>query len=532
MGTYRATWVLWPLGIVSAVLLLFVVLSPWSGVNADEMARYRPLYLLTEIGAVSGIVVGSIRARHTEPKAWTALIVVVIATTLNTGLSMYLPARFDYGIAGAGLVLATVLFALMGVLGCAVPALLLRARLGERRDREGMIDAMAIAGAVGVVLWDALILSAAGDDLTSATILGALAVGVAVSATFGLLIRLAFTGIVRERAAQLMLAAGVGATAASVLLSAAGGSIVVGEVWPSELVKLMSLGLAAGATLHPSAARLGQRVNAAELGSGIGQGRLAVLAGALLVPAVATVIRSWWFADLRTPMAGAPPLSALLPSSLAALVVSVAVIWRMWQLLRDREHARERLRHHATHDDLTGLPNRRALYELLRDRVARGGGTADAAARFALLFLDLDGFKAINDTLGHEAGDMVLVEVAARIRSALRDGDVLTRPSGDEFVAVCDGPVDRALARQIAGRIHEQIVAPITALGVEVAIGASIGVALPPALTGDQARDAERMMRLADHAMYDAKRAGGRRTVLAHAHAGGHPDGPASATQP
>jgi diguanylate cyclase (GGDEF)-like protein len=220
---------------------------------------------------------------------------------------------------------------------------------------------------------------------------------------------------------------------------------------------------------------------------------------------------------------------------LAALIVSVAVIWRMWQLLRDREDARERLRHHATHDDLTGLPNRRALYELLRDRVARDGRDVDASARFALLFLDLDGFKAINDTLGHEAGDMVLVEVAARIRSALRDGDVLTRPSGDEFVAVCDGPVDHDLARQIAGRIHDQIVAPVTVRGVEVAIGASIGVALPPELTGDQMRDADRMMRLADHAMYDAKRAGGRRTVLARAHSGGDPDGdlpPPPATQP
>jgi diguanylate cyclase (GGDEF)-like protein len=215
----------------------------------------------------------------------------------------------------------------------------------------------------------------------------------------------------------------------------------------------------------------------------------------------------------------------LLPSSLAALVVTAAVIWRMWQLLQDREKARQSLRHHATHDDLTGLPNRRALYELLHARVAVTGDGSGQVAPFALLFLDLDGFKAINDTLGHEAGDAVLIEVAARIRMALRDRDVLTRPSGDEFVAVCDGPIDRALARQIADRIHEQIVAPITVRGVEVAIGASIGVALPPALSGDRTRDADRMMRLADHAMYDAKRAGGRRTVLARAGAVAGRDG-------
>lgn len=524
MDMYRALWMLWPLGIGAAVLLLLSVLSPWSGVSPAETSLYRPLYLMTEIGAIAGIVVGSLRVRHTEPRAWTALIVVVVATTINTGLSMYLPPRYGYGTAGAGLVLATLLFALMAVLGCAVPALLLRARLGGRRDREGMIDAMAIAAAVGIVLWDALVLSAPSGDFTSATILGGLAIAGAVSTTFGLLIRLAFTGIVRERAAQLMLGAGVGATAASVVISAAGGSIVVGEVWPSELVKLMALGLAAGATLHPSAARLAQRVRPAELGAGIGQGRLAVLAGALLVPAVAMVVRSWRFGDYLRAATGDPPHpSVLLPSSLGALVVTAAVIWRMWQLLQDREKARERLRHHATHDDLTGLPNRRALYELLRGRGGKPGDDADGAAPFALLFLDLDGFKAINDTLGHEAGDVVLVEVAARIGAALRDDDVLARPSGDEFVALCGGPIDRGLARQIADRIHEQIVAPINVRGVEVTIGASIGVALSPTLTGDGGRDADHMMRLADHAMYDAKRAGGRRTVLAHAAA--DPDG-------
>jgi hypothetical protein len=290
---------------------------------------------------------------------------------LNSVLSMVLPRSFGYGTHGMGLVLATGVYAVMAVLSLSIPMLLLRARLGPRRDREGLIDASAIAAAVGIVLWDALVLSAPGADLTSVTMLAALALAVAVSTTFALVIRLVFTGIMHLRAAQLMLASGVGAIAATVVLSVAGGSIVVGAVWPAELLKLIALGLAAGAALHPSALRIGQRAAPTELGAGISQGRLVVLAGVLLVPACATVVRSWWLAGhLGGPMVDGPPPPALLPSSLAALVVTAAVIWRMWQLLQDREKARQSLRHHATHDDLTGLPNRRALYELLH---ARGG---------------------------------------------------------------------------------------------------------------------------------------------------------------
>ena len=512
----RQLWIAWPLGVATAVVVMVLVLSPWSGVDAGELAAYRGLYQLIEMSALAGIVVGAVRARPTAAAAWTALIVVVLTTMLNTALSISLPASAGYGHSGLGLVLSSAVFVVMGVSSLAVPALLLRARLGGRRDRAGMVDAMAIAAAVGIVLWDVLVLAGPRERLGSAAIVGALGLAVAVSGTLALLIRLAFTGIAREPAAQLMVAAGLGATVATMMLGAGGGANSVGAVWSAEVVELLSLGLAAGATLHPSALRLGRRAVPGELDTGIGQGRLAVLAAALLVPTGATVVRSLWLAHGAGGGAAPARPEQLLPSSLAALIVTAAVIWRMWQLLHEREDARRSLRHHATHDDLTGLPNRRALREMLRERVSGDAGASGALAPFALLFLDLDGFKAINDALGHEAGDAVLVEVAVRVRAALRDDDVLTRPSGDEFVALCEGPVDQDVAREIAARIHECIVAPIMVRGVEVTIGASIGVALPPPLTGDGVRDAERLMRLADHAMYDAKRAGGRRTVLAH----------------
>ena len=113
------------------------------------------------------------------------------------------------------------------------------------------------------------------------------------------------------------------------------------------------------------------------------------------------------------------------------------------------------------------------------------------------------------------ADDRVLVEVSRRIRTGMRDGDTLVRIAGDEFVAVCAGPLDVVAARALADRVHAQIVAPIDIDGLEVTIGASIGVAQPPPPTGDATRDVQRLLHLADHAMYDAKRSGGGRTVVA-----------------
>jgi diguanylate cyclase (GGDEF)-like protein len=131
-----------------------------------------------------------------------------------------------------------------------------------------------------------------------------------------------------------------------------------------------------------------------------------------------------------------------------------------------------------------------------------------------VLFFDLDGFKAINDTLGHQAGDRVLVEVGARVKAALRADDILVRMAGDEFVAVFRGPLDQDIARTMADRLHQQIVEPIDIQGIDVTISASIGVALSRAPTGDVVKDAEALLRIADRAMYDAKRAGGGQTVV------------------
>ena len=168
----------------------------------------------------------------------------------------------------------------------------------------------------------------------------------------------------------------------------------------------------------------------------------------------------------------------------------------------DRIRLRNELEHLAMHDQLTGLANRTLLQERLDAALA-------AAARnerpLAVVFLDLDGFKAINDGLGHRVGDQLLVEVAARIRSAARAGDAVARYGGDEFVIVCeDAAPDAAVV--IAERLLREIGRPLRSVTAHHAVGASIGVAVWDAALG--ATPATDLLRAADEAMYASKRAG------------------------
>ncbi|GAB2514829.1 hypothetical protein GCM10027188_17110 [Lysobacter humi (ex Lee et al. 2017)] len=152
----------------------------------------------------------------------------------------------------------------------------------------------------------------------------------------------------------------------------------------------------------------------------------------------------------------------------------------------------------ANHDMLTGLPNRRRLHELLVRAVA---DAADRATPLAVLYIDLDGFKAINDVHGHPAGDRVLTEAARRFQAGLRQGDTVARIGGDEFMALLPG-CDTAGARAVADAMRAHLRRPIVLEGVPLALVASIGIAAFPA----DARDPESLIACADRAMYAAKR--------------------------
>lgn len=173
--------------------------------------------------------------------------------------------------------------------------------------------------------------------------------------------------------------------------------------------------------------------------------------------------------------------------------------------ITDRHNEQERLHHQVRHDALTGLPNRVALTDHL---AAAAAGTGRG---LAVVFVDLDGFKAINDDAGHDVGDQVLVHVAQRLREALRPGDLACRYAGDEFVAVCRDCPDEHDAEQIALRLLHAIAEPVTTRAGELRPRASIGAvvtALPSAHTAGD------LLRRADAAMYAAKERGRGRAVV------------------
>ena len=169
-----------------------------------------------------------------------------------------------------------------------------------------------------------------------------------------------------------------------------------------------------------------------------------------------------------------------------------------------RKLAELQLEHDAYHDTLTGLPNRALLMDRLRQAIRRSKRRPDY--RFVLLFLDLDRFKLINDSLGHQAGDQVLISIARRLEVCLRPTDTVARLGGDEFVVLLDDLKDTD-AQTVAGRIRQELSSPFRIEGREVFISASIGITHG---TSDLER-AEDMLREADTAMYRAKSAGKNR---------------------
>lgn len=178
--------------------------------------------------------------------------------------------------------------------------------------------------------------------------------------------------------------------------------------------------------------------------------------------------------------------------------------------------ATQELSRRALHDDLTGLSNRTAFFDRLAHRlnVADRRGTG-----LAVLFLDLDDFKAVNDTLGHAAGDRLLIEVARRITGELRAGDTAARVGGDEFLVLLDDVPTSAAALAVAHRIGDGLRAPYELAGHSHTAMSSIGVAM----AAECPADSDAIIAAADAAMYDAKRGGRGSCVLysrkRHAHA-------------
>lgn len=367
------------------------------------------------------------------------------------------------------------------------------------RRLPALLDAGVVVLAGAVALWLLVAAPLVRDTETTGLALGvALAYPVIDLALLGLLAALLLD---RRRTTPTLRLLALGAAiqlVSDVSYTAGGplGSYASGQ--PVDLGWLTAYVLFAAAALHPSADRAGT-VGGDPLR--LGPGRVLLLWLAVLGTTVAAVVAGYPTAGRSADSYVHVGVGAVAGVLMATLVLArLALVARgLGDALDERQQLQEQLEHEADHDALTGLANRRRFTEVI-------DGLGGRAA--AVVFVDLDRFKEVNDRLGHAAGDEVLQVVAARLAGALRPGDLAARLGGDEFAALLDHPADAV--DEVAARLLGLVRAPIVlSNGTEVRIDASVGTAAADhGILGS--RD---LLHDADVAMYEAKRAGRSRVT-------------------
>jgi diguanylate cyclase len=407
-----------------------------------------------------------------------------------------------------GSVAAAALTMVAYLIGIAGYAILIRAR-SPGRDRASLIDATVISTGVGMLAW-VFLASPYSVDASLPLVERVLSVLYVVLdvLVLALVIRMTIGGGDRTRAYLLMTAGWL------VLVAADAGRallVLLGTYDPASPVEagwLVSYALWGAAVLDPSVATLTDPVPATR--ANLTRTRLLCLAGASLMAPAILAIQSLRDQRLDVPVivAGCALLFLLVLSRMAGLVRENEATVRelrgtegvLRASLSERDALAAQLEHQAFHDSLTGLANRALFNDRVRHALARARRDAGS---LAVLFLDLDDFKLVNDSLGHGAGDRLLREVAARLRSCLREHDTVGRLGGDEFAILAED-TDLDTARALAQRILAALAAPFPLVGGQFTIHASIGIAVDERLALDEIQ----LLRNADIAMYAAKSRG------------------------
>ncbi len=448
-------------GYLAASLVLIALFPALSTAGRDAVL------LLASAGAIPALILALRRDGRAGRRPWTLLLVALALISVANAVALFAsdPAGSMSRVldaAGNVFVLATAVVVVM--------------RQGA--DSIGrLIDTTIAALAVGGVLWIVVLVpNLVPEYQTGPAQLGLCVVVFALCGVLGALGQLVIlrpVAALRPLITALVLALfayTVPAMTANPLLGTAAGMMLVGVY---TAVGLVGLDPTASQLLHPIPMR----------SDGLSIPRLVLLGLAItIVPIVV----------------GAQQLAGRDNGALALLISSATitplVMLRIGQLWAQRDRAVQALEHAATHDALTGLLNRKELVTNLREALASG-------QRCAVLFCDLDRFKAVNDHFGHAKGDQLLVEIGRRLRYSVRADDVVSRFGGDEFVIlVPDATTDEVQA--INRRITAAFSRPVRLSGEHVSIRASTGVALA---SGEI--DPEQVIARADHAMYAAKNA-------------------------
>ncbi|HKC29693.1 MAG TPA: EAL domain-containing protein [Jatrophihabitans sp.] len=470
----------------------------WAMLLAAGVAAIAGYYQLPQAGVGQAVVLSSVnaipvaasvlaarRARGLSRSAWISLAVGMLFSTLGDIVYIGYPV-----VAGRDLPLPSPVDALwLMTYPCYVVALWAMARQRRGDDYHGnLLDGLIISLGGATVLWTAVL----GPALDSSD-LGFLAHAVSLAypsmdvAVFAMLVRL-LVGVQRNPAMQLIAASFISLVAADTLNAVqltTHGSYQSGS--PCDGLWMLSYLLIGVAALHPTARAfptLGRPVNYR-----MTRGRVCFLTAALLVGPIAIATRT----DDRA------LLTSL--SVLCFLLVMTRMVWLNRRLITahlDVEGATDELRRQATHDALTGLPNRM----LILDRIERlQAWNRRTGTHGAVLFLDLDGFKNVNDTIGHDVGDKLLQAVAARLTESLREVDTIGRLGGDEFIIALDGAAPGPAPQLVAQRVLDLIRQPFEIAGVTrpLLVTTSIGIA---AVAGETPSD---LLRNADVALYQAK---------------------------
>ena len=466
---------------VAITLLAAYFVNPHRLGLSDVSYRF-PIYILLNAAAAGALIVGIRLWRPQYALPWW--LMVVGQSLYTVGDIIYYWGRYvSHVVTFPGpadlFYLGRVPFMVVAL------ALITRRRGGD--NRGALLDSAIVGMAVGVVSWVLLMAPYTVANLALSVRLSSLAYPMTDLMLIVMAVRL-LAGDGKHSASFRFLTGGLFLLA--ITDSLYGWINLHGDTYHSGSV--VELGwllfyISVGATgLHPSMREVAKKVQVGR--AAFSKTRLAVLGAAALTGPLLAVIK-YGQGDLRDGFAIA----------LASIAVIVLITIRLAEMMQREQQADDKIRFQAFHDALTGLANRALLYdrmELALDRSRRN------RKGVAVLLMDLDRFKAINDTLGHAAGDRVLQEVASRLASSTRAQDTIARMGGDEFVVLLEDVESPEVVEALASRILASMAEPLDIDGVTVELGGSIGIAFAESDT----LAADQLLRQADVAMYESKR--------------------------